>query len=90
MRMMRIRMNGLIVKLHNAIHPASRRQVHVWRWPMALAALSVFGLLSALLGQEGVWWVLSWIALVIPVGVILFFSRPRRTVASALRSSDFG
>jgi hypothetical protein len=26
----------------------------------------LFGLLSALLGQGGIWWVLSWIALAVP------------------------
>jgi hypothetical protein len=42
----------------------------VWRWPAALALLSVFGLLSALLGQGGVWWGLSWIALAVPLATI--------------------
>jgi hypothetical protein len=35
----------------------------VWRWPLVLAGLTLFGLLSALLGEGGVWWVLSWAAL---------------------------
>ncbi len=38
---------------------------------MALALLSVFGLLSALLGQGGIWWLLSWLALAAPLAVIL-------------------
>jgi hypothetical protein len=41
----------------------------IWRWPVLLAVLSLFGLLSALLGQTGVWLPLSWIALATPVGV---------------------
>ena len=41
-----------------------------WRWPVALAVLTVFGLLTALVGEGGVWWVMSWIALAIPVLVI--------------------
>jgi len=45
--------------------------VRVWRWPVLLAVLSVFGLLSALLGQGGIWWVLSWIALATPLMVIV-------------------
>lgn len=42
----------------------------VWRWPILLALLIGFGLTSALLGEGGVWWVLSWIALTIPLLVI--------------------
>ncbi len=42
----------------------------IWRWPAILAVLVIFGLLSALLGQGGIWWTLSWIALGIPLLVI--------------------
>lgn len=42
----------------------------IWRWPLVLAASTVTGLLSALLGQGGVWWGLSWIALAAPPAVI--------------------
>jgi hypothetical protein len=42
----------------------------VWRWPVVLAVLTVTGLLSALLGQQGVWWVLSWVTLATPLGAI--------------------
>jgi uncharacterized membrane protein YbaN (DUF454 family) len=41
----------------------------IWRWPALLAALSIFGLLSALLGQTGIWLPLSWIALTVPLAV---------------------
>ena len=37
--------------------------------PLLLAAITVFGLLAALLGH-GLWHVLSWIALSIPIVVI--------------------
>ncbi|WP_407155290.1 hypothetical protein [Bradyrhizobium sp. STM 3557] len=43
----------------------------IWRWPVVLAALTTFGLLSALLGQGGIWWGVSWIALAIPLMVIV-------------------
>lgn len=43
----------------------------IWRWPTLLAALTLFGLLSALLGEGGVWWVLSWLALATPLAVIV-------------------
>ncbi len=64
----------------------SAPRVHVWRWPVLLSALSLFGLLSALLGQGGIWWVLSWIALATPLIVIvgcLSRGRPMRSTAAA-------
>lgn len=42
-----------------------------WVWPIGLAALTLAGLLSALLGEGGIWWWLSWVALAIPLLVIL-------------------
>ena len=45
--------------------------IQLWGWPVLLAGLSIFGLLSALLGQGDVWWVLSWAALTTPLAVIL-------------------
>ncbi|MBR1175466.1 hypothetical protein JQ617_16005 [Bradyrhizobium sp. KB893862 SZCCT0404] len=42
----------------------------IWRWPVLLAALSVFGLLAALIGQTGIWLPLSWVALTIPLAVV--------------------
>jgi hypothetical protein len=49
----------------------------VWAVPLALGALTTFGLLAALLGT-GVWHVLAWTALVVPVvvGVCFAFMRP--------------
>ena len=41
-----------------------------WGWPVALAVLTMFGLLSALIGEGGIWWALSWIALTVPILVI--------------------
>lgn len=46
-----------------ARHPS----VAVWPWPIALSLLTAFGLLSALLGQHGIWLALSWTALSIPL-----------------------
>jgi hypothetical protein len=52
----------------------------VWRWPLVLAGLTLFGLLSALLGEGGVWWVLSWIALATPLIVaVVCLARSRST-----------
>ncbi|MFR0690379.1 hypothetical protein ACLUTX_13345 [Enterobacterales bacterium AE_CKDN230030158-1A_HGKHYDSX7] len=51
----------------------------IFRWPLALAALSTFGLLSALLG-DGVFDVLSWISLGVPLLLLVFVwtRMPRR------------
>jgi hypothetical protein len=53
----------------------------IWRWPTALALLTLFGLLSALLGEGGLWWSLSWIALSLPLVVIAvcLFRSPRNS-----------
>ena len=42
----------------------------VFRWPLALAVLSLVGLISALVG-DGPWDALSWFALGVPLVVIL-------------------
>jgi dolichyl-phosphate-mannose--protein O-mannosyl transferase len=57
---------------------ARRGASRIWRWPIVLAALILFGLFAALLGQGGVWWPLSWIALGIPLIVIAALIRPGR------------
>ncbi|PWU31774.1 hypothetical protein DK254_04740 [Pseudomonas sp. RW407] len=50
----------------------------VFRWPLALAVLSLVGLVSALVG-DGPWDALSWFALGIPLLVILAaLARARR------------
>ncbi len=50
---------------------------HIWKIPALLALLSMIGLISALL-ENGVWDVLSWITLGIPLLVIAFFwGKPR-------------
>lgn len=46
---------------------AGRAPVSIWPWPITLGLLTVFGLLSALLGQHGIWLALSWIALSMPL-----------------------
>lgn len=51
----------------------------LWRWPLALAALSVSGLLSALV-SDGLGDAWSWLALGVPVAVMAWFGwGPRRT-----------
>jgi len=55
-------------------HSAGR----IWRWPAVVAVITAFGLLSALLGQGGIWWPLSWIALAIPLVIIVACIHRRR------------
>lgn len=50
----------------------SSLSARIWAAPLALAALTLFGLLAALLGT-GTWHVLAWIALTIPVAVTAYF-----------------
>ena len=42
--------------------------IHLWKYPVLLGILTTFGLLAALTGT-GLWHVLSWIAMIIPVVV---------------------
>lgn len=44
---------------------------HQWGWPIGLAILILFGLLSALIGEGGIWWWLSWTALAAALLVIV-------------------
>jgi hypothetical protein len=48
----------------------------VWKYPILLGALTIFGLLAALIGT-GIWHVFSWIALAIPLGVGIRYSFKR-------------
>ncbi|OZI23469.1 hypothetical protein CAL26_08460 [Bordetella genomosp. 9] len=52
--------------------PGSHKFWFVWRAPLILLLLTVFGLLAALLGSD-LWHWASWAALAAPVGVILFY-----------------
>ncbi len=52
------------------MRPASELKfAQIYRWPSLLIVLSLFGLISALVG-DGVWDSLSWLALGIPLAVI--------------------
>ncbi|GAB4058900.1 hypothetical protein [Uliginosibacterium sediminicola] len=44
--------------------------LRVWAMPVLLAALTLFGLLAALLGS-GAWHVLSWVSLCLPLLIVL-------------------
>lgn len=44
-------------------------RTQIWTIPVIIAVLTVFGLLSALMGT-GIWYALSWITLCIPLGIM--------------------
>jgi hypothetical protein len=48
----------------------------IWRWPVLLALLSLFGLVAALLA-DGPWNTLSWLALAVPVALCAWFGLRR-------------
>jgi len=50
--------------------------MHVWRWPIVIGLLSVFGLIAALVA-DGLGDVVSWIALGVPVAVSAWFGLRR-------------
>ncbi len=55
-----------------------------WAAPIVLAVVVLAGLLSALLGVQILWKALSWIALALPVGVILWFAWLRPKMAARM------
>ncbi len=56
----------------------------MWRWPIALAALSLVGLVSALVA-DGVWDALSWLTLGLPVVVCAWYAARRKSSRQTLR-----
>lgn len=54
----------------------------VWGAPLLLAALTIFGLLSALLGT-GIWHWASWITLAVPIVTMTWYCRPGRKQAQS-------
>jgi hypothetical protein len=50
----------------------------VWAAPVGLAVVTVFGLLSALLGDVWIWKGLAWVSLLIPVVTAGWFARRKR------------
>ena len=49
----------------------TRRAVSVWRWPVVMAALSVLGLVTALV-DDGAADTVGWMALAIPAAVCIW------------------
>jgi hypothetical protein len=49
----------------------------LWGWPVAIAVVSLAGLVGGLLG-DGAWDWLSWLGLVLPAAAALWFGLRRR------------
>jgi hypothetical protein len=60
--------------------PGSHKFWFVWRAPLILLGLTLFGLLAALLGT-GTWHWASWATLAAPIAVIIFYTLRRRPPA---------
>lgn len=50
--------------------------MHLWRWPVVIGLLSIFGLVAALV-SDGLGDVASWIGLGVPVAVSAWFGLRR-------------
>jgi hypothetical protein len=55
---------------------ARRSLARIFRAPVVIACVIAFGLVSALLG-DGIWDQASWIALAVPLAIILFYVSTR-------------
>jgi hypothetical protein len=57
---------------------SSQRRIRIWTAPIYLGVVSTIGLVAALL-SEGLGDYIAWLALGIPVAVVLWYVPPRRT-----------
>lgn len=73
------------MKLHVPEPRPDKTFFDVFGVPIFLAALTISGLLSALIGQGAIWCWLSWTALFVPVCVILWFAFRPAGLSSAQR-----
>lgn len=55
------------------------RHIRVWTAPIYIGVISTIGLIAALLSDDGLGDYLAWLALGIPVAVVLWYAPPRRT-----------
>jgi hypothetical protein len=58
---------------------SSRQRIRVWTAPIYLGVISSVGLIAALLSDDGLGDYLAWLALGIPVAVVLWYAPPRRS-----------
>ncbi len=55
------------------------KRIRIWTAPIYIGVISTIGLIAALLSDDGLGDYLAWLALAIPVGVVLWYTPPRRT-----------
>ncbi len=55
------------------------QRIRVWTAPVYLGIVSTIGLVAALLSDDGFGDYLAWLALGIPVAVVLWYAPPRRS-----------
>lgn len=55
------------------------QRIRIWTAPIYLGVISTIGLIAALLSEDGLGDYLAWLALGIPVAVVLWYAPPRRT-----------
>jgi hypothetical protein len=58
---------------------SAQRRIRVWTAPIYLGVVSTVGLIAALLSDDGLGDYLAWLALAIPVAVVLWYVPPRRS-----------
>jgi hypothetical protein len=54
-------------------HRSGSRFVAIYRAPVLIALITIAGLLAALLG-DGIWDAVSWLALSVPIAVVMWFA----------------
>lgn len=59
----------------------------IWTYPIVLAIVTILGLLSALLGEGGIWWPVSWVALATPLAAIAISLLKQRRPSAATKQS---
>lgn len=55
------------------------QRIRVWTAPIYIGVISTVGLIAALLSDDGFGDYLAWLALAIPVAVVLWYAAPRRS-----------
>jgi hypothetical protein len=63
------------------------KRIRVWTAPIYIGVLSTIGLIAALLSDGGLGDYLAWLALGIPVAVVLWYVPPRRAQKPVTNSS---
>jgi len=61
---------GKTLKLNTSGMEKNNSFIRLWGMPILLAVISLGGLISALAG-DGIWDVLSWVGLLIPLGLFV-------------------